>query len=75
MHLKDLTPAQRKRLAALAKTTDGSLRQMQTRRRPSASMALRIERAAKRMGLDIRREDLAAGCDSCEFARACRKLA
>lgn len=37
--------------------------------------AIRIERGARRLRLDIRREDLNSGCAQCEFARACRKSA
>lgn len=73
MRIKDLTPAQRKSLAKAAGTSEGSIRQMQTRRRPSSRMAIRLELAGRKLGLDLRREQMAAGCDSCEFARKCRK--
>jgi len=39
----------------------------------SSEAAIRVERAAKRMGKDVRRETLNAGCESCEFAKACRR--
>lgn len=73
MKLSELTPAQLKRLAALAKTSYDSLRHVTAGRRGASSeMAIRIERAARRMKLDLRREDLNAGCAGCEFARKCR---
>lgn len=74
MNLIDLTPTQLKRLAALAKTTYGTLRHVAAGRRGmSSEAAIRIERGAKRMGLDVRRESLNAGCEMCEFAKACRR--
>lgn len=39
---------------------------------PSAARAVIIEHAARSVGYDIRREDLAAGCATCEFAKRCR---
>jgi len=74
MKLIDLDPTQLKRLAALAKTSYGSLRHVAAGRRGvSSEAAIRIERGAKRMGLDVRRESLNAGCEMCEFARDCRR--
>lgn len=74
MNLIDFTPTQLKRLAALAKTTYGTLRHVAAGRRGmSSEAAIRVERAAKRMGKDVRRETLNAGCESCEFARDCRR--
>lgn len=74
MNLIDFTPTQLKRLAALAKTTYGTLRHVAAGRRGmSSEAAIRVERAAKRMGKDVRRETLNAGCESCEFAKACRR--
>lgn len=74
MNLVDFTPTQLKRLAALAKTTYGTLRHVAAGRRGmSSEAAIRVERAAKRMGKDVRRETLNAGCESCEFAKACRR--
>ena len=73
MKLSELTTAQLKRLAVLAKTSYDNLRHVRTgRRNMSSEMAIRIERAAKRMRLDVRREDLNSGCKGCEFARKCR---
>lgn len=73
MNLRILTPTQLKRLAALAKTSYDSLRHVASGRRgASAEMAIRIERAAKRMRLDVRREELNSGCRGCEFAKKCR---
>lgn len=74
MKITGLTVPQRKRIAALAKTTDGGLRHVQAgRRQASADLAIRIEKAAKRIGVELRREDLCAACGGCELARAGRK--
>ena len=74
MKLDALTPVQLKRLAPLAKTSYAHLRHVAAGRRGvSSEMAIRVERAAKRMKLDLRREDLNAGCAGCEFAKKCRK--
>lgn len=76
MKLSDTTPEQQKRIAALmgGTTTYNSLRHIAAGRvGASASMAVAIERAAKRIGLDIPRESLNAGCRGCEFAKTCRK--
>jgi DNA-binding transcriptional regulator YdaS (Cro superfamily) len=74
MKLSDITVAQRKRIAALAKTSDGALRHIQAgRRQASADMAIAVERAAKRVGLEIKREDLCAACGGCELARKARR--
>lgn len=35
--------------------------------------AIKIERGARKLRIDLRREDLNDGCAQCEFARACRK--
>ncbi len=73
-HLRDLTAEQLKKLAPLAKTTYGTLRQVAAGRRSlSASMAIDVERAAKRIGINLPREQHASACAKCEFARACRK--
>lgn len=75
MKLIDLTPKQLKRLAALAKTSYDSLRHAATGRRGlSAHAAVRLEHAGRRMKIDLRREDMNAGCKGCEFAKACRKV-
>jgi hypothetical protein len=74
MNLIDLTPLQRRRLAALAGCSEGALRHASAGRRGiSSQMAIRLERAARRMGLVLRREDMNAGCKGCEFAKQCRK--
>lgn len=74
MKLSQLTPTQVTRLARLLGTTVNALRHaVKGRRGVSAERAIAIERAAKRMGLDIRREGLSAACQGCEFAKACRK--
>lgn len=72
--LGELSQPEIKKLAPLAGTTYGSLRQVAAGRRGASSRtAIAIERAARRLGWDIRREDLNSGCAVCEFARACRK--
>lgn len=73
MKISDLTPEQVRELAALVPTTAGSLRQnVEQRRGASAQRAIAIERAASKLGLDIRRESLNPGCKQCEFAKQCR---
>lgn len=73
MNIKDLTTDQRTRIARLAKTSPGFLRHVQSgRRKPSAEMAIRIEVAAKRVGLDLPREGLCSACGGCNLARAAR---
>lgn len=75
MKISELDPTQIRRLAALAKCSPGSLRHVsQGRRGVSSEMAIRLERAARRMGLDLRRETMNTGCATCEFARNCRKV-
>lgn len=74
--LKSLTTDQRRAVADSAGVLDDSLRLVQHgHRNMSAKQAIRIERAAKKVGVDLRREDLCAACGGCEFARAARKLA
>lgn len=76
MDLHELSPDELKRLAPLAETTYGTLRQVAAgRRKMSSAMAINVEKASRRLGWDIRREDLNTGCAKCEFARACRKVA
>lgn len=76
MTLSGLTPDQLRRLATLAQCSPASLRHVAAGRRSmSAEMAIRVERAAKRMRLDLRREDMNSGCAGCEFAKKCRKIA
>lgn len=73
-HISALTPADLKRLAPMAKTTYGALRQVASgRRQMSADMASTVERAAARIGFNLPRELHASACKGCEFARQCRK--
>lgn len=78
------TPAQKRRLARLAKTTVGSLHQLAGSYRTggvlhaSPELARRIEIAADKIAgfsIDklpmIRRVDLCPACRRCEFARKC----
>jgi hypothetical protein len=70
------------RLARLARTTVGTLRQISGRYRKSnttAELAVRIDHAAAVLRSrdptlpDIPRESLSAACRGCEFAKRCRK--
>lgn len=72
---RELTPKQRTRFATLAKTTDGSLRlNVEGRRGISSDLAIRVEKAAEKMGLTpISRMELSPTCGKCEFARFCVK--
>lgn len=74
--------AQLRRLARLARTTVGTLRQIAGRYRKSdvsATLAVRIDHAAAVLRSrdpslpDIPRESLSAACRGCEFAKRCRK--
>lgn len=77
------TPAQRKRLANLAKTTEGTLRQIaggyRTRGKLQAGpeLARKLEIASTKLlseskGLPVLwRSDLCPACGACEFAKAC----
>lgn len=72
--LADLNAQQLKKLAPLAKTTYGTLRQVAAGHRSLSSMAaIAVEKAGRRIGLNLPRELHANGCATCEFARACRK--
>lgn len=72
--LDKLTVAQRRQLAELVPTSEATLRQYEYKtRRPSALMAIKIEKAAEQMGLSIPRSGLAAGCSTCEYARQCER--
>lgn len=72
--LTDIGPETRRAIAARAKTSDRMLQHIQVgRRQPSAMMAIRIERAAKKLGLDIRRESLCSACRGCEAVKAWRE--
>lgn len=80
--MKHATMAQFVRLAKLARTTPGTLRQIAGGYRKSnvtAELAVRIDRAAAVMRSrepalpEIQRESLNAACRGCEFAKRCRK--
>ena len=72
--ITDLTANVLRKLSALSGISYDMLRHYASGRRGVKSLtAIRIERAARRLRLDIRREDLNNGCAQCEFARACRK--
>jgi transcriptional regulator with XRE-family HTH domain len=74
MTLTDLPPKVRNQLADKAGVSRGTLRHVAAgRRNVSSEAAIVLEKAAKKMGLDLRREDMARGCQVCEFARRCRK--
>jgi DNA-binding transcriptional regulator YdaS (Cro superfamily) len=74
MKLSELTPKQRAKLATLVPTSADVLRHIATgARQPSATMASAIERAAKKMKLEIQREALCTACGACELARLARK--
>ncbi len=68
---RSLTPPQRKRFAALAKSTPGSVRQLaEGRRGISSGFAIRIEKAGSRMGVgSLNRVDLNEDCRGCEYAK------
>lgn len=75
------TPAERKALAAGAKTRLNYLQQLIVRgskRKLSADLAIKVEASAARLAKrnpklpELRREDLASACRGCEFARRCR---
>ena len=54
--------------------SDAVLRHIQTgRRKASAEMAVRIEKAAKKAGVDVPRESLCETCRKCDLAKAARK--
>jgi len=73
MKLTDLTIKQRKRVAKLAKTSDATLRNLQHgRRAASAEFAIRVEKAARRAGLDVPREGLCLACGACDLAKKAR---
>lgn len=70
-----LDAEQRERFATLAGTTVGNLRHYVTGRRiPTSEMAIKLEKAARRMGKSLPplgRRDLNPACKTCEYARAC----
>lgn len=74
MKLSQLTIEQRNALADEAKIDRKVLRHYTKGRvMPSAKRAILLEQAAARLGLVLRREDMAEGCKICEFAKRCRK--
>lgn len=73
MKIHKLTSQQIRDLAPLVPTSEDVLRHIVSGRRGvTAARAIAIERAAGKLGLDIRRESLNEGCKRCEFARTCR---
>jgi len=75
MKLRDLTPKLRAAIAKRAKLHVDSVRQLSTGYRgASAKTAIKIERAAKSLGISVPRESLCEGCNLCEFAKAARKV-
>ena len=76
LKLSDLTTAALHKVSALSGISYDMLRHYASGRRGVKSLtAIRIERSARKLRLDLRREDLNDGCAQCEFARACRKTA
>ena len=74
MKITDLTPQQVHLIADAMGTSANSIRHVTTGRRGvTAQRAIAIEKAAAKVGLEITRESLNAGCAKCEFARSCRK--
>lgn len=82
--MQKATTAQLARLAKLANTTVGNLRQIGGGYRKSnvtAELALRLDHAAAVLRSrdptlpDIPREKLSAACARCEFAKRCRNKA
>lgn len=74
--LTDLSADALHKLSALTGISYDMLRHYASGRRGMKSLtAIKIERGARKLRLDLRREDLNDGCAQCEFARACRKSA
>lgn len=74
MKVSQLTPEQIREMAPLVPTSEATLRQVaHGQRGVTAIKAIAIERAAAKIGLDIRRESMNDGCGACEFARTCRR--
>ena len=74
INIRRLTPEQLRQLSTKSSISYDMLRHYARGRRGIKSLtAILIERAARKLGLDIRREDLNSGCAKCEFAKACRK--
>lgn len=75
--LRASTAKERRRLARTARTSVGLLKQIAGgHRRASATLAMRLERAAGKLNNPklppLLREELALACRKCEFARKCR---
>lgn len=70
-----LEPEDRAALAeALGLQSDAMLRHLQVgRRRASAELAIRIEKAAKKLKLAVPRETTCDACRGCEYLKACKK--
>lgn len=69
-----LCKSNREKLARLAGTTADVLRQYASEHRyASAEKAIKIEKAAEKMGLDVPRGSLCEACRTCEYARTCLK--
>lgn len=72
-----LDAEERERFATLAGTTVGNLRHYVTGRRiPTSEMAIKMEKAAKRLGGKgdlpaLGRRDLSPTCKHCEYAKVC----
>ncbi len=72
--ITDLTADVLRKLSTLSGISYDMLRHYARGRRGIKSLtAITIEKAARKIGLDLRREDLNSGCARCEFARSCRK--
>jgi len=73
-NLSDLDVATRHELAAEMSTSEAVIRHIATgRRQASSGMAIRIERAAAKIGLHIPRSDLSSACATCEYAHQCER--
>lgn len=75
--MSSATTKDKARLARLARTTVGSLRQLaggyrtKGRVRATPEQARRIEIAGRRMGVKFPRQSLCPACNACEFAKRC----
>lgn len=75
-NIRRLTAEQLRQLSAKSGISYDMLRHYASGRRGMKSLtAIKIERGARKLRIDLRREDLNDGCAQCEFARACRKSA
>lgn len=74
MKLDQLTPDQRQALADVTDTNADSIRHLgKSRRGASAVHAIKLEKGAKKIGIELRREDMCVGCAGCEFAKQARR--